>query len=400
MKFHDMIGPILLLLTLLPQGTPPKSPASPPSQTQRAQRPPANAVQPPLTLKQVIDALSVKPPNSSRVEALIANRGVQFQGTPAILSILKEFNASPKLLSMIPPAPAAPSQPVLPTPKNAGDLTVVCEPKDCSVIVDDMYKGVTAQNRTTLKGLHAGDATIQVIADGFVSISRKIQLQEGKPVEEKFLLKRSDSARQQRADALLLNVLLKLGGADGLAELGDIEGSGTLQWTDSDGKAKEWTITFAKRIGKDLTTTFKARDGQCSASIVANSSKQDCQGNLKKGGEEIAAQATSLLLSYQVQDVLQALLNRTVLSSEADDNRLESSNSQDSYVLTLGSDNLPTDLVYTVADSKAPIHVQYSNYVNLKKSRYPGRIAIGRVDKAPVWIFTLNSVRSRLARNQ
>jgi len=268
------------------------------------------------------------------------------------------------------------------------------------VIVDDMYKGVTAQNRTTLKGLHAGDATIQVIADGFVSISRKIQLQEGKPAEEKFLLKRSDSSRQQRAEALLLSVLLKLGGTDGLAELGDIEGSGTLQWTDSDGKTKEWTITFGKRIGKDLTTTFKAKDGQCSASIVAQSSKQDCKGNLKNGGEEIAGQATSLLLSYQVQDVLQALLNRTVLSSEADDNRLESSNSQDSYVLTLGSDNLPTDLLYTVADSKAPIHVQYANYVNLKKSRYPGRISIGRVDKAPVWIFTLNSVRSRVARNQ
>src|SRR6516225_4835364 len=106
-----MIGPILLLVTLLPQGTPAKSPASPPSQTQ-GQRPPTKATQPPLTLKQVIDALSVKPPSASRVEALIANRGVQFQGTPEILSILKEFNASPKLLSMIPPAPAAPSQPV------------------------------------------------------------------------------------------------------------------------------------------------------------------------------------------------------------------------------------------------------------------------------------------------
>ena len=115
-------------------------------------------------------------------------------------------------------------------------------------------------------------------------------------------------------------------------------------------------------------------------------------------GESV--QAVSLFLSYQLQDVIHALLKRTVLASERGENRLESSDGKDSYVLTIGSDSLPVDLVYGINDGNAPIQVRYSNYLNLNSGRYPGRIAIGRSNNAAVWIFTVNSVRSRLARGQ
>ena len=74
----------------------PKSPQQPPP----ARRAAAPKVQPPLTLREVIQSLlSFK--NSTRTESLISTRGIQFQSSPAVMDILKEFGASPKLLLMV-----------------------------------------------------------------------------------------------------------------------------------------------------------------------------------------------------------------------------------------------------------------------------------------------------------
>src|SRR5439155_25546808 len=117
---------------------------------------------------------------SSRVEDLISRRGVQFQASPAVLEILKEFGAGPKLLSLIPlPPPPPPPPPTPPAPKMAGALTVVCEPKDCAVVIDNVYKGPTSENRKTVTDLHAGESTVEVFADGYEGVTRRIQLQEG-----------------------------------------------------------------------------------------------------------------------------------------------------------------------------------------------------------------------------
>jgi hypothetical protein len=296
-----------------------------------------------LTLRQVIESLSSLR-NSSRVEDQITKAGVQFQATSAIVDILTQFGASPKLISMIPTPPPPPPPPEPPAPKIAGPLTVVCEPKDCVVVVDDKYEGPTDQNRKTVSGLHPGEATIQVFAEGYEHLTRQILLEEGKTTEGKFSLKRSTLARQESARASLLKTLASLGGVDGLAELGDVESAGTMQWTNSAGLIEQWTVTFNKRAGRDLAATFKTTDGQCTASILAQTAKHECKGGLKNGGDKIAEQGTSLFLSYQLQDVIHALLQRPLIASEADDNRLESVDTKDSYVLTIGPDGLPTDL--------------------------------------------------------
>jgi hypothetical protein len=361
-----------------------------------AGRRPAPKPQPPLTLRQVIESL-ITLKSSARVEDLISRRGIQFQSTPGVLDILKEFGGGPKLLSMI---PAPPPPPAPPAPKIAGALIIVCEPKDCSVVVNDTYKGPTSENRVTVPDLRAGEATIQVFAEGYESVSRKIELEEGKPLEEKFTLKRTELARQQAANATSLKILAGLGGMDGLAELGDIEGSGVVNWTDNTGKVQEWPMTFEKRAGKDLLATFKTRDGQCQASILGQSTKQECRGGFKGTGEKVAEQAASLFLSYQLQDVMQTLLTRPLLASETSDDRLESSSTRDGYLLATGPDGLPVDLIYRTADSDMPIQVQYSNYLKLNKARYPGKTAIGRLNGAPVFVFTVTNVRTNVSRNR
>src|SRR5207249_3995979 len=120
-----------------------------------------------------------------------------------------------------------------------------------------------------------GEVTVEVFADGYDHMTRRIRLDENQPKEEKFALQRSALVRQQSASASMLKALTSFGGTDGLAELADIEGAGVMQWTNSSGQLEQWPMTFNKRIGRDLAITFKSKDGgQCTASIVAASSKQ------------------------------------------------------------------------------------------------------------------------------
>jgi len=345
-----------------------------------------------MTLKQVIDSLSSLR-NSARVESLISKAGgVQFQATPEVVDLLKQYGASQKLISMIPPPPAPPP---LPAPKTAGPLTVTCEPKDCNIIVDEKYEGTTNQNHKTVTGLRPGTVTVQIFADGYEHLSRQIALQENKPAEEKFSLKRSTTSREEGAKASLLKTLSTLGGLHGLVDLSDIEGDGTMESKDSEGGTESWTMSFKKHPGRNLAITFKTKDGQCVASVVGQTPKQDCRGELKNGGEKIAQQGALLFLSYQVQDVLQTLLGRQITASETDDNRLESIDAKDSYVLTVGDDGFPKDLVYQIG-SNDPIHVEYSGFFKADEGWYPKRISLGRVNSAPTWAFTITSVKSRV----
>jgi hypothetical protein len=125
--------------------------------------------------------------------------------------------------------------------------------------------------------------------------------------------------------------------------------------------------------------------------------KQECRGGLKNSGEKIAEQGTSLLLSYQLQDVIQALLKRPLIASETDPNRLQSTDGKDSYTFIVTNDGLPSGLIYTIADGNAPIQVQYSEYMKMATGYYPGKISIGRLNSMPVWVFAFNTVRSKVA---
>src|SRR5678816_4397558 len=95
---------------------------------------------------------------------------------------------------------------------------------------------------------------------------------------------------------------------------------------------------------------------------------------------------------------MQALVSRQLLASETSDDRLESPGERDAYSLTLDPNGLPVDLVYKSDQGKAdiPIQVQYSNYMKLNNARYPGRVAIGRINAAPVFVFTIMNVRSNV----
>jgi hypothetical protein len=367
------------------------------------QRQPAPAQpQAPLTVGQLIQAIdcvatSCLPTLTSLrdVEQMVERRGVSFQSDETTIRILKEFGATDRIISLIPHVP--PPAP----PKFAGQLTVLCEPRDCAVVVSDKYFGFTEQGRKVVNGLPPGEARIQIFSDGFEGETRPVRLEEGKPSEEKFGLQINRSARQQIGKEFLLDVVSALGGINGMAYLADVEGAGMLQWTDTNGAKQQWAMNFTRRAGNQVAMTFKSRDGECSATVSggAQAARKECKGKLKNVAEGVAEQAAVLFNSYQVPAVLQALLGRNLAISPANKGRLETSGGSDSYVLTVGTENFPTELVYAPPNGMPPVKVEYANYMNVDNlGRYPGRMTLGQVGKEPGWVFTLNNSPTRRAR--
>src|SRR6266850_742854 len=345
----------------------------------------------PLSISEVIEGLYSL--GVGRAEELVAKRGVKFKAEPGVIDILREFGASEKLLGLI-PAPPPPR-----TVRFAGPLTVTCKPSDCVVIVNDKYFGPTQKGNRTITGLLPGEATLQVFSEGYEGATRKVQLLEDTPAESEFSFEPNPQIRQQMANQSLLNALRKLGGVDGMIVLGDLEGTGVLQWTDNQGEMHFWNMTFTRRMGKGLTMNFKTPGGRCTALITGLIAKQECKGKLKNSAEKASGQAATLFLKYQLQDVIQQLLGKNLVLSAAAGSRLVSSDEVGSYALTLDSNSLPTELVYSLArDEDSAVTVRYSSYLDLNQGRYPARIAISGVDRPLRWVFTMNSVRSRLVR--
>src|SRR5262245_42165983 len=175
-----------------------------PAQRGRTPAPPPAATGP-LSVSEVIEGLYSL--GSSRAEELVAKRGVKFEGSPDLLRILKEFGASDRLLNLIPRPPAPPAK------KFAGPLTVVCEPRDCAVIVDYKYYGFSEGGRKIIRGLTPGAATIQVFSNGYEGRSEKVQFVEDMPLEMKVTFESNSQVRQQMASDALLGAVRALGGA-------------------------------------------------------------------------------------------------------------------------------------------------------------------------------------------
>jgi hypothetical protein len=362
--------------------------------------PPANRPQGPLTLAEVVKSLSSS--GSKSTENAIKQRKVTFRADPLTVGILKEFGATDSILKLIPPAlkliPPVPSPSVRvpPAPKYSGPITIKCEPVDCLVVINNRFYGPTQQKRKTVTEVPPGEATVQVFSEGYEAKVQKVDLVEAKPVELPIVLELREDVHLRMAKDSLFEIIRAIGGIDGVSSLGEFEGEGTMDWTDSTGQLQHWPMTFRKRSGRELSLVFKPRGGQCSVSILGETQDRECKGKLKNSGEGVSEQAATLFLSYQVQDVLSYLLMRVSGLSAVDDGlRLEISGSNDSYTLDLGSDRLPNELSYSRTDNpEGAVKVMYSDYTYVGKAHYPARMQIAPVNGKSEFVFAIKKIRS------
>ena len=361
----------------------------------RKATPPTRGIPPrgPLTLADVIKSLSSL--GSRSTENTIKQRKVTFRAEPLIVDILKEFGATDSILKLIPPVPVPPVA-VPPAPKFSGPITIKCEPVDCLVVINDKFYGPTQQKQKIVTEVPPGEATIQVFSEHYQAKVQKLDLVEAQPSEVPFALELGEDIHLWMVKDSLLEIIRAIGGIDGVSSLGEFEGEGTMDWTDSTGQIQHWPMTFRKRSGRDISLAFEARGGQCLVSILGETQERECKGKLKNLAEGVTGQAATLFLSYQVQDVLSHLLTRVSgLSAIGDGTRLEISGSSDSYTLDLGPDRVPNELSYSRANNPdGAVKVKYSDYIYVGKARYPARMRIAPVNGRSEFVFAMNKIRS------
>lgn len=363
---------------------PPAAPAPKP-----AAPPPAPAPTDPLSVSEVIEAL-YSLGSITRVEELVAKRGANFEATPDVVKILRDFGATDRMFLFI-RQPAPPPQPVY-----SGPLTVTCEPSDCMVVVNDKYIGFTQSGKALVNNLAPGQAFIQVFSEGYGSKSQQVPLVEGQPREVAFLLQPATDFHERLGSQAVLDAVRGVGGLEALAVLAEFQGEGTLDWTDDKGQTQRWPLTFSKQLGDDIKMVFKTKDGECTATIAGPVVKQSCRGKLK-GFESTADEAAELFLKYQLQNVLEDFLARSApLLGNETGRRVESSTGSDTYVLTFGADKLPAGLTHAAAGSSDPqTTIRFANYAQLSSGMYPGLLEI-KTSKGMNLVFTLSNLKTRV----
>ena len=378
-----VLAPVELLAASQARGQTRNNPPSPPQ------------LAAPLTISQVIESLYSL--GVTRTEDLISKNKVQFEATPEIVGILKELGATDKLLALIPkpkPQPVAPT-PVVDVPKVAGPVRVVCEPSDCTIVVNQTFYGSTEDRSKILPGLKPGSATIQVFSNGYVPQTQQLLLQEGRAEEARFQLVSTPDSQQAKGQRLVLDAMNALGGVQAMTLLRDFQGDGTLDWKDEKGAVQQGSIKFTKNFDKELQLEVKTKDGSCSSLISGESSKQTCRGSLKNS-EKTMETATANLLLYEVQNVLGTFIGgKPTLVGNDSARRIKVDLAEGSYVLTLDEDKLPVELEHTRRGAvPSVIKVRYSDYGNISTGKYPVHLTIS-ADGNAVYSFAVNGVSTR-----
>ncbi|MGP8243120.1 MAG: hypothetical protein ACLQVN_01215, partial [Bryobacteraceae bacterium] len=319
-----------------------------------AHKPPVAKPQPcPETAPGPLDFLTVvglveDPDFNKCVIEFVRKNKVSFDASPASISsvspidILKRLNNLPALLvDFIPPAPPPP-----PPPKLSGPINVRCEPADCEIIVNDHYYGRAAGGKKAIPdSLPApGEAVLHVAHEGFAPETRTVKLVEDRPVDELFTLHRTVAGRRDAARNLLLRVVAAFGGVEGLAQLAQVSGSGTVTLLDEKQQPQEWRMRFSGGWAS-VNMSFKGARGECNTSTTG---ELTCKGKLRNSSEEgLLAQAMQRFGEGQLPTLLARLLTRDALAiDDSAPAKIESEGDPDSYILSLGNDGLPAEMVY------------------------------------------------------
>jgi len=353
-------------------------------------------------MSQVVEALYSL--GATKTEDLVARNKVRFEGTPEIIELLKELGATDKLLSFIPtPAPLTPPTPVVvapiaEVPKIAGPFRVICEPSDCSIVINEHLYGSTEAHNRLISTLPPGDATVHVFSNGYESQEQQVLLRQDQPAEVRFRLALTSESRQAKGRQFALDAMHALGGVPTLSLMRDFQGDGTLEWKDDKGAIQQGSMKFTKNIDQDIQLDFKTKDGACTSLKLGKSSKQTCRGSLKNS-ETLADEAATYLLRYEVQNVIADFLTGTpaLVENEAA-TQIEINTADASDVLTLNENKLPAELVHTRRGTPHPvIKITYSDYVNFSTGQYPIRLQVS-VDDNPVFAFALKGISTRVVK--
>jgi hypothetical protein len=366
------------------------------------QRQPAQSCYP---VDQIIDALvkyAGRNKNANPELSLITavkRRTVCSRPTRDELSKIRTTGGSDKLIDAIeaaapppPPGPTLPSPPPPPRPQPAavtpkqGRLTVTCALVDCTVFVNGSPIGTTT-NKVLSHTMPEGPVVVSVAAKDYDPDRNQeiVDIKDKEPKLISFKLNASRAALEETGAKLFKQMVVALGGDEGLKDSAFIRGKGTLT-SYRDGKPTLWALAALIKLPDQGRFNVGAFSG----------GRQGYEFVRTEGGMELIKMGKGAdlddlnlglhqLQEYQLIETLKRLQSSSfrivasdLISTKGEDVVLKAESGSERYLIKLDADMRPREILLELGGLDQGTKLLYSDYTQLRTAFYPKTMQVQR----------------------
>ena len=336
----------------------------------------------PLSLSAVLEFLDDFKHDIASEQEVIEKlaRGLDFKADAKTLAALREKGATDAIIEEI---------------KNrakreeiATTLSLRCAPAECQIKINGQPAGVTSDGQLVKTGLPPGEVTVDFEKEGYITDQKTVKAssEPGRPTS--VTLEPTPATMAVNGKKLYEMMVRALGGAAIVKNLRSITGSGSLT-SYKDGKQSDWDFDVA--MGPPHLIEMQVKGS--AAGLLYGCNGEKC-GEKKKGflifeGKRLPEAVASdlepnlrLFSHYDLVSVLETLSSKVRLTARPADihGKIEQHLNADApdfaYVLTIGTDSLPTLVEYKPRSGLGAATVTYGEYVKVGDYNYPKHTSV------------------------
>lgn len=348
----------------------------------RAQAP--QALSQPIALSSILDWLAKAKRDPVRFPIIglarrIEKQGLDFNPSPGDLTAIKEAGGPDFLLAAIDkaakPASSEPKEvsPPPPPKKKEGQLTVICEPVDCSVSLNGIHIGVTNHGELS-RTWQEGGIRITVRKDDFEPDRAGVEavIAADKPARVVFHLKPSRASLERAGSELFQRMLAALGGPEGLKGASTLKGIGTINVFST--RATPWSAQVLIKGDKARFSVKRASQNYEIAFTDTPRWKPEPKGQETQD----LGDALVWLQDYEFTRIIEKLrapelrMVAAQLKPNAGESEvLRAEGNPATYVITLDSANRPKEIRIESSGLNNGRRVLFNDYFDKGNSHYP-----------------------------
>jgi hypothetical protein len=318
--------------------------------------------------------------------------GIAFQPTSEDYKKIEELGGSTDLIGEIrnkapQPVPKPKPDESLPSPTDirfkTGLLTVDCQPAECIVLVNGGLFVSSTVGGTVSQHVPEGLATVSAVKTDYDSDKgqQPVDVAQNKPVRLEFKFTVSPVALARVGNNLFDQMIVALGGSDGLKHAETVTGNGSLNsWLN--GKLTPWSFSvfFDKRNRRKYNLSARNLKYEVTPS-----------GNTFTWNREPETRELESCLrwfqDYQITKVIGRLQGDSfkkvavqLKPAEGQPRVIRAVSAGETYSITLDRDNRPAEITLEAGGLDRGLKIQYSDYTKDGSSYYPKRLQVIQPD--------------------
>ncbi len=313
----------------------------------------------------------------SMLLGLVRYYGLGFRISPDDREQLRTAGASEALVDAL---EAAPIHILVPPHLPPGFLSVMCQPLDCAVQVNERPVGTTSQGVLASIPVPVGEAKVRVFRQNY-DVDRDeetVSIGSGNTTNLSFRLTLSRRVIESEGASLFSRVLGALGASSYPSGADDrIQASGVLDLGSRTAKPSTWSVVTTFSAMNFSRFQLSRGNRKCELAIMKHGEVSWKKRPGGREGQEIE-EALRILTDYQLAAVLKLatspsfkILAQTRNSADLDPQSLRAQADNEAYIITVDASSLPSEVALESAGLNGGTRVLYSRYADLGGFMYP-----------------------------